>query len=554
MPEPLRHFVGKVPLERALRRKSDRHGTFIQLRKPVVKRPIPKSLIEELEEKINQAETEGKLPTGYTAEQIQTIKKSKELAELINNHEMPLTVLDIAQAIAFRQGLSREKLLPWMNALNTLKRHIVRYRAGHSLVGNPQNFLKAAGKDAPRKVEEFLHRNNRAFTCNNLAKELGIARAEANSTVELLEAMGLVRKLPPESKGSGGQAYLWVHSERMRTAENALPRNLGYNILLELQTSPKRLTEIRSSRIFANSAKSLDNLANAGLVEVSQERFDNNRVRNIYRLTPVALELLEKQKKVPYLLPELRKRLLGEKVIGLKPMEKRTFDRLLKFIRVRLDYDSLPKGPAGRVVRDVRERIAAHQGISERRVKHIRTIDSFPLRGFSLQTVRAVYLPALRATDATSAKWLENFVEENPNFFPEAKSPKLRRLERNPRVIPAQESTYETLGQKNRKVIESMTRHGKFSLEIARLTRTPIQEVRRIMLQTKTAMVAELLDAGKSDAKAARRARVPLKLVKEIRQKRGEQFIDDIIKGKYPSQAMMKYVEKLEKMLEEPEF
>jgi len=499
----IRQFVGNVPAARAILRKAERHGIYVKKGSGTNRVQTPEKVKEALRAAISFNRNN---PRG------ESYSRMLDIIAILEKYPKVPTAMHLAQAIAYERGLKRENLLPWLNSAASLQR---KFKPSGVLFfeGVMRNICVAVSRDIPWKVEQFLFDKQRAFTTNELKQELGTGLTLTSESVNLLDAMGLVKKLPPRSEGFGGQPYVWVHSQNYKTAEGTIPSNFGLRLMNMLRDGPKRFAELGFPKSEAPDVTiAVDKLVKAGLLQVTMVKSGTVPTRS-FSLTPEAERLLGEQGKMSYLHPELRVRLLGERNLGLKPHELRILQRVLRYIGVYRDYGSL-KGVTSRGLGSgLREEIAKRHSISTRQVHDIMALQHFPLKNFSLNSIKTRYLPALRMIDADSAQWLENNVNKNPDKFRQATSGKWKR--KRPLVLQPYSASMNptvTLGEELR---------GK---------------------------AAELFNAGEGDGQIARKTRLPLKAVRALRASRREQFIEEMRAGKYggPKDVSAKREEKME--------
>jgi len=489
MARPLRLFVGKTPAQRAIFRKSERYGPYVLKGHGFKRKPVPNEIRQELLSIIGSGK--------QRHHNVETYSRMRSIMDILEKYPKVPTAMHLAQSLAYEHGLKSEVLLPWLNSADALQR---RFK-GRALLfeGTLANLCRAVRNGTPEKVERVLLDNARAFSTIDLCGELNTSQVEMSTSLNLLDAMGLVRKLPPRSEGHGGQPYIWVHSSSYRRAEGALPPNFSLRLLQSLKGSSKTFSELGFPKSEAADVnRAMDKLVDAGLVETKTVKHNNIPTRQ-FRATPTAQTLLTEQAKMQYMHPELRVRLLGRKVLGLKPHEFRILQRVIRYFRVHMDYASMQKYlPTRSLTSGLRKGIAARQGLSVSLVKGIRSARHFPLRNFSLESVRTTYLPAIKMVDENLGRWLEAFIETNPRIFKPTTSHKWLRKQRP--VISG-----ELL-----KAVPAST----FGEELV-------------------AHASRLLDEGRSNKKVASKTGLPISFVKNLRAERIEQFKRDAKAGKY---------------------
>ena len=419
----MKKFIGKTPIERGIQRRTKRTGTYKQLNsKKEAHLYIPEELLDYLETKVDNIKNNS--PTVRQA----SAKRMLNLIEILEKQpDKPITYLQLASALAFEHGLTKEKLSPEVNAINNLQQALKK-EGSHNINGSVIHLLKAITVNAPSKVLKKLE-SGKITTTLDLSSKLNIPRPFINQSLLLLETMGLAIRLPQESHGHGGQQYRWV-LESHQFKKHTLPKqNVSFKIFMSLLSGPKGAIDFispksgitwsgKKPRGFAPNptvTKALNLLRDAGLVTRTKNA---QKVR--YSLTAKGKLLAKKQSNSTFLIPELRKTLLGlTRRFKTGPYERQTkskrtkSDLIQKFIEIRMYLEAQN---IKTFKRNQRASLAKQHGQTINFMTSVRTLNWVPWSNLTNRALNEVYLPMLDQTSPRTSEWLRRRLKKERNF------------------------------------------------------------------------------------------------------------------------------------------
>jgi len=381
-----RVFVGKVLFGRALERKSNPVWRNAQITKPGRNKSI--FLAEKDIARIKRS-------AQIKRDSNRTITNKNMLDLYSSLKDSPIrhfTSRDIVASLAFTYGLDSAKLLPHINAMVSIQRLMAK-RGASPILGTFENYAKVIKSGALENVNKVLLSSS-PLTSKEISSRFNGLNSNTSHALLILESMNLAYRLPQETLGSGGQAFRWVRSEQKFSPLTLPKQNLAFRCLMRLSSNPVSYNSLAvKQEIFKNSIGSENGISTAHTLRYNLDLLEREKLvehikqkgrsKSFYRLTPIGVELVEQQKKLPFLHPKIRKVLLGEPirrnpspVNRLRLFEQRKLQRIEDYINLRLAYEKAPRKI--RIKRGSRFELATMFDVSLSKVKHVSMIKQTP--------------------------------------------------------------------------------------------------------------------------------------------------------------------------------
>ena len=393
-----------------------RHGTRL---KKVTVLPIDRRTKKGIEDAI--ARPGSVLSEGTRKTKQEAIRKRHTVLSLVKNAGfVRLTPSQIIAEVAKREGLTEEKLKPYLAAIETLRRMGVFKANGRALL-----LYSAIKNDLLAKLDRTMTNQKEPFNSIQLAKNVGFAneiilggepRSKALAAVTrgmgILGLMGRITKLPVDSRVYGGP-NMWIHT-RYRETSNTLPvHNKSYQIMQKLRDRPKYISDLigyqrketKKPGGVPDPIANLSNLISSGLVRQRRAR-SGKRTFIQYALTETGERIMREQEKTTTINEQLRIGLLGMPVKGLSPFQKRRYGEILNWIKLLRIIDK--HKVAGKISP---ARVAREAGRTVAQVNHVFAEGYTPLQGMKENTANR-YLQEMKETNPIDAKWFEEFLRK----------------------------------------------------------------------------------------------------------------------------------------------
>ena len=418
MATSLRRFVGKVPLERALRMKMTRHGNLVKTQSISEEAKRSKKARRFINETIGKIEAEIEKREKTKGKRWLEVSKRKAniLYALRESGIRKIHVTELCAALAFAYGLKKETLLPHANAAYQL---IMGSRI--PVEGNMTSYLSAIKKNLPYRINEILKDITQPLNSAQIAGKIGYGVNELDqkerskrlifitNSLGLLELMGLVQKLPKVLGERATGTYLWIASEHRLKPETKPETNIAFRIMERLYQRPHTLKEMATERVsFGKKYGSVEGVAEAATIVqqlsnlIEAEIVSKRRIvkmkgipRIEYRLTDFGKELIDKQSRRKSITPNMRLALLGEFDRGRLRKEYLPYQRFKQYVNIIMDYyktgSSLKIGAKYNI---------AHTTVLDYAKGKITNYKD-------LKTIRTKWLPLLKQEDPALAKAFE---------------------------------------------------------------------------------------------------------------------------------------------------
>jgi len=322
----------------------ERHGR--RLKKTVRKRLTPKEITA-----VNNAlgNPKAHLSDGTERTPRRLISRQLEILKMVkDSNYMQLVPAEIIADLSKRRGMSKRALLPYLGAIETLRKRKVFKADGRALL-----LYGAINGNLLAKVDKvMLDARNGPIDTIEIARRAGLAknfeagggkRRDASAAVSraltILEQRERVER-HPENHSVSGNPYTWLHSSYRSTANSVPVRNKGFNVMLELHSGPKYVSDLMGVRYgergvpvkMPDPTATLSNLISSGLA--SQTRVKRGaRTFMQYQLTAKGHSLASRQLRSDVILEELRRGLLGLPIKGPTPYEERRYHELVGWIK-----------------------------------------------------------------------------------------------------------------------------------------------------------------------------------------------------------------------------
>jgi hypothetical protein len=352
------------------------------------------------------------------------------------------TSMQVVTALAFEHGLEESKLLPFINAVASLNKSI---KAGGSstIQGEFTNYQIAVKSNCLKKGFDLLSKTGKSITGPEIASLTGTNPRHMSTALTLLEAMGLVTKLPAESGSKSAHAYKWIIAEKRFSPATLPSSNIGFNILMALGEKPAKLSDLIVPTIrFGKTIGSEKGIGKntsvkVGVYNLIRDGFAERApakgtAHGIFRLTPKGRALFERQKRTPYLLPELRRILLGKRVSKspgspkLTSVERSRLTKIHDYVKLRLEWLKYKhESTTGKVEPGSYDKIRAKFGVPYSKVSAVSVLFHSPWSSIGKNTMMEKYIPALKEIDPEAGEWLrvhiKNKFEKKENPYSLAK-------------------------------------------------------------------------------------------------------------------------------------
>lgn len=419
----VRRFVGKTPFARALRFTTKTgHVSHYAKKKKTGFLKVPDSIKQGLDERIRLAEQNKK-----ARKMLPRWKRMQKLASELGRYagQKPTTTQAVA-ALAMEHGLSGSQLPEYANALYALNR-IAKKTKHPILADRTSSPIVAADKGALPKVFNLLQQSEKPFTINQIAGRTGLPRSTVNGALISLESAKLAQQLPQETQErTGGQNYRWTSFENRLSPATKPVSNAAYRMMLALQSGEKNLAQLirpskktslkkligEGSMSHITASRAVRDLEDSGLVSSRAVRVHGLRTPVLFfGLSEFGKQVLQKQQSRKSISPEMRQILLRKPLVMLMPSEKTRLQRMIRDIRIRSAYEKIPK--IKKVSSGTIKLLAEKFSVPEHHIGRAYTPKFAPWRNLALETIRSVYLPAMRKVAPTEAAWLGDYLQKN---------------------------------------------------------------------------------------------------------------------------------------------
>lgn len=414
-------FVGRVPLERSLNRKMSRHGNLVMSQRkpflPVELKAIAQS-IERHRLKINQLSKKPKPPKSLS------IWKSRaEILQKMHNLGSRPQAMHLVAGLAFEHGLSKEKMVPVINAFRN-----ANDRANGALfegsLGVPSY---AARLDLFSKISGLLFEMPRTMNAHQIASALKLdykkptIYSAITSALGVLDLMGLTRKLPRDKNRN----YRWVHVVYRFSPLTIPKQNLDWKILQRLRLGEQKVTDLCLPNKLPGGTKigSKDGLATGGSIAGSFLRMQKAGLVSTFgnanshraRLTDYAAELLQEQDKLNYLHPKLRIAMLGlaRQPGELLPRQQKMLNRILRWVKIHMELSKVREEMGAASDRQSVGYLAAARNLREN-ARYVLAVAKgyLPWRGIKESKLIDFYLGQLKKKNPKEAEYFGQFLSK----------------------------------------------------------------------------------------------------------------------------------------------
>lgn len=410
-------FVGNIPFDRALKRRMSRHGNLVRSQRRPFSTSQEKAIANSLERhtlKIHKLSQKKKQP--------KSLSRWKQRAEILKKMAalgFKPQAMHLVAGLAFEHGLSKDKLLPVINAFRNANDHSnnILFRGS---MGVPSY---AARLNLFSKMHGLLQEKAKTLTAHQVASALGIDYNNAgvysaiNCAFGVLDLMGLSRKLPRDGKRN----YRWVHA-RYRFNPITIPKqNLDWKILQKLRGGDLKETDLCLPIKLPDGRKigSKNGLATNGSIRDSFSRMQKAGLVSTFvsanslraRLTDFGINLLQEQDKLNYLHPKLRIALLGlaRQPGELLPKKQRMLNRILRWVRTHRALSQTRKEMGAN--KPTFEYLAASRKLGEKSRYVFAVANGYlPWRRVKESELRGFYLEQLRKNHPLEAKYFEEII------------------------------------------------------------------------------------------------------------------------------------------------
>lgn len=422
MPEPthgaahrLVRMVGRVPFDRALslpmgRRlpilTSAREGEKAVQRRPAVGGPANQTALEE-GQRLHSDIITGLLGKRRESKLLPVLRIRLDLLERLGRAGVRPDPIQLAAALAFEHGLQRDRLRPALNAAHMAH----RYTGGALSRGTFIPILAAVNMNLPFKVHQKLHETPRVLTPQELLRELGLKPGPANmtrvnTTLRLLDYMGLTYRLPPDrpvEPRSGPEPIRRIHACYKFNPLTLSPGNPDVQLLRHLGDGPNTIRNIKTSLLSGGKAprgplaystvrKALTRLEKGGLIE----RRVADPHTTAFALSDYGRYVISSQQGLPFLKPTLRRVLMGEGTEPKRPRRRdhQLIDDIVRWSRVRQRARQLSSMESG----DFDSRVASVSDDLNYPASFVRRVmkGNVPWKSAGLRGLLEVHLPRLR--------------------------------------------------------------------------------------------------------------------------------------------------------------
>ena len=393
-------------------------GAYVKLIKPTPMEPLPEGFKKKL-----AAEIKSLSKSSPKSELLATKQRMLQLAQNFEGLKVKPSANAVVRALAETRGSNREKLLPWLKAARALEERNDVAKAGGLYTGTINNTLNALVGDVPRMLETRLAASRAPMTSAELSKLLEKPEGSVRHGLQLLHLTGTAQKLPPETKGPGGQTVRWVH----RDVPAPIPKkNVGFRILQALSAGPKTAAELRQITSMGDRAvrNQIDRLEPAEIISTRRIPRPNGRINGTkpaeFSLNGKGHSIMRRQKASPTLLPDVSAILLGEKPESIPDRVDRNIQKLQRQIELAMEYERLPRNSRGIVVPGHFETFMKKHGLNKGSQNYL-MLRHLPVSGATREHMETTVLPELRARSLVAADYLQQFMLRNPKRFPRSR-------------------------------------------------------------------------------------------------------------------------------------
>ncbi|VVB73300.1 Uncharacterised protein [uncultured archaeon] len=346
-----------------------------------------------------------------------SLRAQKEVMDLLLDAERPISHMTLLAVLAMRNGMERDTLMGYLNAIASLERSgVITPKSGRWLMPMARDSL-------PAVIESVLKGANESVTANDIAMSVYGRTGkricdDINYACNLLETLDIAVKLPSDS-AMGHNNYRFIHT-RMRYSLKTIPLwNIKYVVFsaidrhgpisksgLMRDPAVGRLisvhgTSLSKGLVSSKVDNSIDGLRSQRLI--AAEILNGQRATQCFATTNVGHGLLRSAIEMGYLSEELRRRLLGYANHGMIPSQQDRAERIIRWLKVLIEMDK-ENGKAHVIAK----RLCENEGY----VRGIVNGGASPCRKLSDEKIEEECMPLVMSYSEEYGKRLQKYLKE----------------------------------------------------------------------------------------------------------------------------------------------